>query len=194
MIATTRLPHESAKAYTAFLVYVQLGDKRSLHSVGQKLGKSTTIVERWSSKWRWKERIGALQVTEHEQYLGGMAQAKLEKARELEALKMDVRNRAWDMYQQLMAKAEALLKLPIYRRVKSADGKIKKVPVNASYFSAAVRIALVAHPLGQFAADMPNPGVGLTGEGGKSLNEMPPVIHKVIATEDRARTRKRGDS
>jgi len=182
MIATTRLPYESTKAYNAFRVYAEMGDKRSLRAVGQKLGKSTTIIERWSSKWKWRERIGTMQVIDHEQYLAATAQAKLENARALEALRMDVRNCAWSMYEKLMAKAEALLKLPIMRTIKSR-GKVIKKPTNPSYYTAAARLALVADPLGRFAADMPVTRVSSSAKSGKLLNTMSPIIHNVIIRE-----------
>ena len=52
-------PEESAKAFTAFSVYLNLGPERSLAAVGQKLGKSIALLERWSARWRWSERAHA---------------------------------------------------------------------------------------------------------------------------------------
>lgn len=47
---------ETVQAFEAFDLYCQLGDERSLAKVGQKLGKSTTLMERWSSQWNWVNR------------------------------------------------------------------------------------------------------------------------------------------
>lgn len=33
-----------------------MGDERSLGKVGKKLGKSVTLIERWSSQWNWVNR------------------------------------------------------------------------------------------------------------------------------------------
>jgi len=52
-------PHESAKAYEAFTVYRELGSSRSIKKACRKLGKNTTTVGRWSSTWRWGERVKA---------------------------------------------------------------------------------------------------------------------------------------
>lgn len=52
-------PKESAKAFAAFTAYLNLGPERSLVTVGQKLGKSGALVERWSSRWQWAERVRA---------------------------------------------------------------------------------------------------------------------------------------
>lgn len=48
---------EGWKAHDAFIAYRDLGLTRSLAAVGQKLGKSTTLMERWSARWNWAERV-----------------------------------------------------------------------------------------------------------------------------------------
>lgn len=50
---------ESAQAFAAFLVYLQMGADRSLSAVGQRLGKSRALMERWSSANGWVERCRA---------------------------------------------------------------------------------------------------------------------------------------
>lgn len=50
---------ESAKAFAAFLAYLQLGEKRSLRAVAQKLLKSYTLISRWSRTYQWVDRAAA---------------------------------------------------------------------------------------------------------------------------------------
>jgi len=50
-------PKESAKAFAAFSLYLGLGEQRSLEAVGQKLGKSKALMERWSKRYHWFERV-----------------------------------------------------------------------------------------------------------------------------------------
>lgn len=52
-------PKESAKAFAAFSIYLDLGPERSLETVRQKCGKSSRLIQRWSSRWRWAERVEA---------------------------------------------------------------------------------------------------------------------------------------
>ena len=52
-------PRESAKAFAAFSVYLSMGAERSLAAVGQKLGKSGGLIERWASKFGWTGRVAA---------------------------------------------------------------------------------------------------------------------------------------
>lgn len=47
---------ESRKAYEAFSIYRDLGPSRSIAKVAEKLGKSKSLLERWSRKWNWVER------------------------------------------------------------------------------------------------------------------------------------------
>ena len=52
-----RQPKESAQAYEAFAIYRDMGADRSLVKVGQKCGKNTSLMERWSREWNWSERV-----------------------------------------------------------------------------------------------------------------------------------------
>ena len=55
---------ESAKAYEAFSVYRDMKADRSLAKVGQKLGKSKTMMEKWSKKFDWVARAEAWDLEE----------------------------------------------------------------------------------------------------------------------------------
>ena len=50
---------ESSQAFEAFSLYLKMGEKRSLRAVAQRLGKSSALMNRWSSAWNWQERIRA---------------------------------------------------------------------------------------------------------------------------------------
>lgn len=53
---------ESAKAYQAFCKYLDMGEKRSIRAVAQQLGKSATLMARWSSTWHWPDRVAEYEV------------------------------------------------------------------------------------------------------------------------------------
>lgn len=50
---------ESSEAYAAFKLYYKMGDKRSCVKVAKNLGRSTTLITGWCSKWDWVERARA---------------------------------------------------------------------------------------------------------------------------------------
>jgi hypothetical protein len=52
-------PRESAKAFAAFKLYLDIGPERSLAAVGEKLGKSKVMMEKWSRKYDWPARVAA---------------------------------------------------------------------------------------------------------------------------------------
>ena len=54
-----RLPDESTEAYEAFKVYRDMEGKRSQNRVGEKLGKSDTLMSRWSADYDWVKRAQA---------------------------------------------------------------------------------------------------------------------------------------
>jgi hypothetical protein len=60
MLAWGRQENESARAFQAFEVYRDLGVERSLVKVGQTLGKSRALIERWSAQHDWVDRVEAL--------------------------------------------------------------------------------------------------------------------------------------
>ena len=48
-----RVPYETRQAYEAFCGYRDMGSSRSVAKVGTQLGKSNTLLERWSARWNW---------------------------------------------------------------------------------------------------------------------------------------------
>lgn len=48
---------ESSQAYEAFVTYRDMGAERSVRAVARELGKSETLISRWSSKNQWVERV-----------------------------------------------------------------------------------------------------------------------------------------
>lgn len=50
---------ETAPAFQAFRTYLEMGPNRSLAKASQRLGKSKTLLDRWSRRWSWVERCRA---------------------------------------------------------------------------------------------------------------------------------------
>src|SRR5438270_567210 len=99
-------PRESAKAFAAFSVYLNMGPERSLAAVGQKLGKSKALVERWSGKFDWPARVQAqaayLAIVERE------ATEALARGKAAEWLKrqQSLRETEWEMHEKCIAAAK----------------------------------------------------------------------------------------
>lgn len=92
---------ESEKAYEAFAIYRDMGEKRTLTAVAEKLQKSCTLIRRWKATWEWQERVRA-----YDNELEKEARAKAVKARK------DMTERHISIAMQLQKKAlEALMDL-----------------------------------------------------------------------------------
>lgn len=50
---------ESEKAFEAFSIYRDLGEKRTIVAVCKRLEKSRTLIDRWKDRWEWQERVRA---------------------------------------------------------------------------------------------------------------------------------------
>jgi len=55
----TRLPNETSKAFEAFELYRDMGPKRSIQKVGERLVKNPKVLARQSKKYQWVERANA---------------------------------------------------------------------------------------------------------------------------------------
>lgn len=55
----TRRDTETSPAYEAFRTYLNQGGSRSTANTARELGKSKTVVDKWSSQHAWVERVRA---------------------------------------------------------------------------------------------------------------------------------------
>lgn len=94
---------ESEKAYEAFAAYRDMGEKRTLTAVAEKLQKSGSLIRRWKDRWDWAERVRA-----YDNGLEKEARAKVIKDRK------DMTDRHIKIAMQLQKKAlEALGNLSV---------------------------------------------------------------------------------
>lgn len=119
---TDHIPGESMRAYDAYVNYRDMGPERSLAAVGQKVGKSTTQMSRWSSRYRWLERVAL-----HEEYLDQLrmstaARIAERNAEELAREREQERRRKLDDGKRLAEVARQMLAFPLAtRRVEVTD-------------------------------------------------------------------------
>lgn len=55
--AWERQSGESEKAFEAFALYRDMGAERTLQAVADELQKSYTLIRRWKTTWKWKDRV-----------------------------------------------------------------------------------------------------------------------------------------
>ena len=164
-----RQPEEGAKAFAAFETYVGKGAKRSLAAVGQELGKSEGLIERWSRRYNWVERA-----RKHDARMAAMerdaADAKL-RAKSAEWLRRqeEVRDQEWAVGDDcIKAGVEALRRFHENSRKGATLGDVSQ-------------ILKVGSQLRRLAAGMATDRTEVTGEGGGPVQvELMPALRRVF--------------
>lgn len=170
-------PQESNKAFAAFKTYLDLGPERSLEATGRKLGKSTTLMERWSRRWNWSGRVAA-----HAEHLAVVEQQATEamtrsKAVEWLRRQQELREREWSMHEKCLAAAERGLKAFMER---------EKVYANLADIA---RMLEVASKLGRLASGLATDKQEVTGEdGGPVRVELSAALQKIYGHEEVQKT------
>ena len=148
---------ESNKAFAAFKTYLDLGAQRSLEAVATKLGKSTTLMERWCKRHAWVARVQAqgeyLAGLEREA-TGGLVRAK---ANEWLARQQKLREAEWSMHEQCIAAA---------RRGLAAFMEREKIYANLADIA---RMVEVASKMGRLASGMATDKTEVTGDDGGAI-------------------------
>lgn len=72
---------ESPQAFEAFAVYRDLGTSRSVAKVARELGKSTTLLFRWSKQYAWVMRATSYDREQDRVFLAEQRQARRDIAR-----------------------------------------------------------------------------------------------------------------
>lgn len=121
-ITIERLPDESPRAYQARVEYVTAGPDRSTAKVGQRLGKSKDLMDRWSARYDWAATARAW---DDQQAAAAIQEAAERYRADLEAHRKKAMEAGQGLYTvagRLLKKLDAALSSP--RQVEGADGKL----------------------------------------------------------------------
>lgn len=161
-------PRESDKAFAAFSLYLSLGPERSVRDVARKLGKSATLIGRWSSAFDWPSRVAA-----HAAHLANVEREAIEasarsKAAEWERREQQLREVEWEMHEKCIAAA---------KRGLAAYMEREKVYANLADIA---RMLEVASKLGRLATGMNTEKTEITGEDGGPIRvELSVALEKI---------------
>ncbi len=118
-----RTRKESIQAYEAFQIYCAVKDESlgGTMEVARRLGKSKTIITRWSSKYHWVERYRQHQNETQLTIQREQQRAIRKRAEDWSERRINVRDTGFKAGEQLVNVAQELLSLPIKER------KVKEV-------------------------------------------------------------------
>jgi hypothetical protein len=115
---------ESAVAFSAFRLYSEMpADERSLRLAAEKLGKRLSLLERWSSKHRWKSRSEARD--DHLARIEDQEAARLrrENAAKWANRREQQRDQDYEDAQATRRKMRQIIDSPLFKQTVQNDGK-----------------------------------------------------------------------
>jgi hypothetical protein len=146
---------ESAKAYAALTVYLELGAERSINAVVQRQRrKSRRPLGKWSSLHDWVSRAEAYDVWLTQIRLDAAERAAKQDAEQWAQRHREFRERQYRLGQAMLDQVETMVKFPITKvtRTVQADGDGR--PVQVQKFEAALWFKRDIAPLGTFATTL----------------------------------------
>jgi len=152
-----QLPRESAKAFAAFNLYLNLGAERSLREVGEKLGKSEGLIERWCSKYDWKTRVQAFSA--HLALVEREAIEALARERAIEWHKLHEEQRITEWKARCRAAKVANMLMDRWESTEDRCGSLEGI----------ARMLEIMHKLGRAATGMPSEIKEVRGEVNATL-------------------------
>jgi hypothetical protein len=162
-------PNESAKAFAAFSLYLNLGNERSLEAVSRKLGRCKALMERWSKRHRWVERTDCY--VRHLAKVEAEAQTALvrEKAAEWGKRQQDLREEEWQLRGELIAAGRKVLKRFIDENKGATLGDV-------------ARALELASKLGRLSSGLATDKTEVTGQDGGPIRvEFEAMLRKVYS-------------
>jgi hypothetical protein len=121
-----RQRRETEVAYQTFLAYRDMPKPRSTRALALRIGKAVSVIQEWSSRHKWTDRC--LAWDNHQQAAADAEAVKF--AAKWEARRQAAIERRFERARQLDERAQAMLALPITRKVKEErddKGNVKLV-------------------------------------------------------------------
>ena len=145
-------PRESAKAFAAFIEYLNMGPQRSLAAVAQKLSKSGPLLKRWSARFDWPGRVAA-----HAAHLATIERETIEALAREKAIE-------WHKVHEAQKIAEWKLRTEYYDLALEGIRRWKASANRVGSLEGLARLGEVFVKLGRLASGMPTEVKEVTGE------------------------------
>lgn len=161
-------PKESAKAFAAFALYLNMGSERSAAAVAAQLAKSEQLIRRWSARWRWTDRVAA-----HGAHFAAVERQAMEAIARGKSVEWAAREQA-QREEEWASRAEAL------ELAREAIARWKKNAGRCGSLEGIARLLELASILGRRATGMATDKTELTGEDGGPIRiELSAALNKI---------------
>lgn len=102
-------PGETPRAFSAFMAFFGLGHARSLQCVAAQLGEKPFTVKKWSSRFRWSERVQSFNSGFLQQHAEGQAAMRAQQAADWARRTSEYREQEWEVAQKLLRAVQCFL-------------------------------------------------------------------------------------
>lgn len=164
-----RRAKEGAKPYAAFNAYLELGADRSVRKVAQKVHKNPTLIQKWSRAHNWPERARAWDADAEKRMRDAEAKAMKAEAEKWAKRQISLRDEAYELGDELIKKAKAMLAYPISKQTVQQDGKTIIVTPNKFSVGSAAKFIEVGEKLRRLAAGVSTENFQHTGPDNQPL-------------------------
>lgn len=163
---------ETPQAYAAFRIYARQPyatpspdrkkHSRSIASVAQELGKSVSLCERWSRRWRWVDRARAYDADKRQADRDALREAESAQAAEVARRRLVFKDKAWGLFERTVGQLEEMLAYPIFEAAEEVVDRDKsgrpttvivRNPVGGWTPSSAASLMRAGALIGQVATD-----------------------------------------
>lgn len=166
-----RQEKETEKAYAAFSAYLSMGQERSLLKTAKAVGKGKQMIEQWSVRWRWRDRVSAY--NDHLSRVEREATEAIARSRAAEWLtrQEQLKQTEWEMHEKAIAAARKGLA----KFMENEDAKAS--------LSEIARLLEVASRMGRLASGLATDKTEITGEDGGPIQiELSAALDKVYGS------------
>jgi hypothetical protein len=104
-----RSPGETPRAFSAFLAFFNLGHSRSLQAVADHLDEKLDTVKKWSSRFRWSDRIQSFNSRLLQRRAEAEAALRAQEAADWARRTKSYREEEWEISQKLLGAVKCFL-------------------------------------------------------------------------------------
>lgn len=178
MLVAKPIKGETPKAFRAYKVWLDMGDRRQYQRVASRLRCSTANLRKWARRYDWESRLADAQADAAEIEAQAQQRAVNEMAKKREQMRLDHERKMSDHCLNAHELITNMLKMPIMQKVKEdteTDAKGNVIartiifePVNFNMGQAARLMEIVDRTM-RLTLGMPTGRAELTGKDGEPL-------------------------
>jgi hypothetical protein len=194
MLVAHPVKGETPKAFRAYKIWIELGDKRSATAVASRSRCGRRNIDKWARRWNWQERLAQAIADDAEREAEAAQRAQRDIAKKREALRLEHERKMSEHCEKAHKLIADMLAMPIMQKRSEdveTDAKGNVIartmifePVNFNMGQAARLLEIVDRTM-RLTLGMPTGRSEFTGRDGEPL-KLPsaPNVTNIIVQRD----------